>query len=196
MNSSSVSIARLIMSALLLSSVLVLSCKKEEADDPNIEYRSINKSVTSVTAGVASVDSFDINNDGKSDLNILAVANVTADSAVLYIVGSAAAVYIDSTQTFASTYKIKNLYKDEVPEKLGTQRLWGNLTYAALRRGTDKKGYAGVGDVFIPVFFRATTLKIHYGWIRINVSSDFRTLKVVDAAYHVTPETSIAMGAK
>lgn len=183
----------------LLISLFMFSCKEEEPDDPNITYVSINKSVTSVVAYTYAIDSVDINGDGRKDLNFAAVANPSADSAFVFLTGSAAAIYVDSTETLNSFYyKAKNMFKDQQPDIYNTKREWWQATYVGLRQGSTKKGYAGVGDVFIPIILtKVGEIDIlYYGWVRVNVSTDYRTIKLVDAAFHINPDTPVKMGAK
>ena len=183
---------------MLLLAVFISSCKVEEVDDQNIEFRSINKSVTSVVAYTYARDSADLNGDGRIDIYIAAAANPTADTALLFLSGNHAAVYVDSTETYSAFYyKAKNLFKDQSPDVLSAKRQWWQNTYVGLRQGSTKKGYAGVGDVFIPfIFNKVGSPDYYYGWLRVNVSSDYRTIKLIDAAYHVLPDTPIKMGAK
>lgn len=185
---------------MLILALWAVSCKKSsEPDDPNITYVSINKSVTSVTAYTYVIDSVDINGDGRKDLNFAALANPSADSAYVFLTGNVAGIYVDSTETLSSFYyKAKNLFKDQQPEVYNTKREWYGATYVGLRQGSTKKGYAGVGDVFIPIIVTKVgeTNISYYGWIRVNVSTDCRTIKLVDAAYHINPDTPIKMGAK
>lgn len=182
---------------ILLFAVFISSCKEEEVDDPNITYVSINKTVVSVIANVPAKDSIDLNGDAKNDFTMLASANATADTAIVLLVGNVAAAYIDSTEIIGATYKAKNLFTNQQPDLFSIAKLeWSSPAYLGLRRGTEKKGYAGVGDVFIPVLFTTISLDKHYGWIRINVSSDYRTFKVIDGAYHIQADTPVKMGAK
>ena len=184
---------------LLLLSFLVISCKTEqEPDDPNITYVSINRSVTSVVANVGKLDSVDLNGDSKFDFFLLATSNATADTAKVYLIGNYGnSVYVDSTEGLGITLKAKNLFTDQVPVAKSASHEWYQYSYVGLRQGTEKKGYAGVGDVFIPILFvNASYTQQFYGWARVNVTSDYRTIKLVDVAFSVLPDTPIKMGAK
>ena len=184
-----------IMTVLLLLSVFISSCKKEEADDPNIIHRSFNKTVVATLDRNLVRDSLDVNADGVKDFAVLAVSTEAADTTITYISAINAALYVDSTQPYFITYKAKNMFSGEQPELLSTKTQWYNIAFTGAKTGPVLRGYAGVGDVYIPVIFSAGINK-YYGWININVSNDYRTLKVIDGAYHINPDTPIKMGAK
>ncbi|MBK8352234.1 MAG: hypothetical protein IPL21_11230 [Saprospirales bacterium] len=184
-----------LIAAFMLLSGLILSCKKNEKDDPNITYKTFNKSVTSQLDRDLKKDSIDINGDGSTDMFVLAVSNEAADTSICYLSGTHAYMYIDSTQTYFITYKLKNMASGQQPALLSTKTEWYNIVFAAVKATPNNRGFAGVGDVYIPIIFLDGANK-HYGWIRLNVSSDYRTIKVIDGAYHITPDTPIKMGDK
>ncbi len=183
------------MAAMLLLTLSSVSCKEEEQDDPNIIYRSFTKTVTSTLDREIRKDSIDINADGITDFLMLTVSTAAADTVITYAVGNNTYWYVDSTQTYFVTNKVKNMFSGEQPELKSSKSEWYNFVFTGAKTGPQLRGYAGVGDVFIPILLIVSP-NIHYGWVRINVSSDYRTFKVLDAAYHLTPDTPIKMGAK
>lgn len=183
------------MAAIVLLSLSIIACKEEEVDDPNITYVKINKSITSPLNRNAVSDTIDVNADGVDDFRMFAVSTAAADTSLTYLYGSNALFYIDSTQTYSDTYKAKNLFKGEQPELMSTKTQWYFYAFTGAKTVPSSRGYAGVGDVFIPFMFLVGVNK-HYGWMSIKVSSDYRTFKIIDAAFHLTPDTPIKMGAK
>ncbi|MFN8236983.1 MAG: hypothetical protein U0T77_02345 [Chitinophagales bacterium] len=185
-----------VISILLIAAILT-SCTKE-ANEQNIVYKSFNRTVTS-TAGTFVVDSLDINSDNYVDFAFGLYKSSAADSAVIAVIGRVQnASLVDSTQNFGSLLLSKPLSKNEVPVALvPTKREWYRGAFCASKVGTTTLGIAGAGDKFIPLAVKNNeTGKYHYGWIRINVSSDYVTLKIIDGAYNFLPEIPVKMGAK
>ncbi len=172
---------------------LAISCNKD-TDDPNVIYAAINKTITA--SNPTKIDSFDINLDTRTDFGILAGRSSTGDTIVCYMTGVDVQVcYIDSTRHLGIAYDVKPLSKNEAPELVSTAKRWNRAAFLGAKFGTDIYGVAGAGDKFVPVVLRnLLTNKNHYGWVRINVSADFTTLKIIDAAYNVVPEIPVKMG--
>ena len=57
------------------------------------------------------------------------------------------------------------------------------------------KGAAGKGDKYVSFVFK-NGLKPFYGWLRVNVSADHKTVLIKDLAYSVLPETLVKTGSK
>lgn len=173
------------------------SCKKEEADDPNIAYTAFNISFSNVE-GVTQTDSIDINQDGINDFTVISGFSGTGDSAAAYMIGDNAGVYIDSTVKYGSIiYKIIPLDKGQAAENISTQKHWAAFGYVGLKLGASIAGIGNGVDKYVPVIVQnPSTFKYHFGWLRVNLSSDFKTYKVIDGAYNIIAEIPIAMGAK
>lgn len=180
---------------LVAVSVVSVSCNKTE-DDPTVIYTSFNKTV--ISALPATIDSFDLNLDTKSDFGILAGRNAAGDTAAIYFIAiDNGAGYIDSTQNLGIVFGSVSLQKGEAPEKLGSAVKWGKRFIIAAKFNTDIYGYAGTGDRYIPVLLQnPITGKFHYGWVRVNVSSDYVTFKLIDAAYNLVPDVPVKMGVR
>ncbi len=178
--------------------ISINSCKKSEPDDPNIIYKKIDKSVKAVFANLPKVDSFDLNDDAHIDFKIAAISNAAADTAVTIIFGESAAVYCDSAFVYSSFFfKVKNLYEQEIPDIYNGSKRWWDNVYVTQRSGSNKTGYAGVGDVYLPIIITISSpTDFHYGWLHVQAESDYRSLTVIDGAYHVQANVPIKMGAK
>lgn len=177
-------------------SILSVSCNKSDEDDPNVIYTSFNKTV--IAARPSAIDSFDINLDTKSDFGIIAGKNAAGDTAAVYIIGiDNGGGYIDSTKNLGTIFEAVSLPKGQAPEKLGAASKWKKGFFIAAKFNADILGYAGAGDQFIPLLLRnPITGKIHYGWVRVNVSSDYVTFKLIDGAYNVVPDVPVKMGVR
>lgn len=174
----------------------ITACKK--ADDPNIIFTIFNKTLTIGTGSVA-LDSIDLNLDTKPDFRFGIEKTGTGDTSASIMIGvPTTAFYIDSTQKISALYLIKPLNKNEVPSIYTPGRKeWNSYSYIDFKKGTEISGFAGSGDKYVPVFVNNTiTGKFHYGWIRVNMSSDHNTLKIIDGAYNIIPEVPIKMGAE
>ncbi len=54
--------------------------------------------------------------------------------------------------------------------------------------------FQGDGDRFVGVRFQLDGATNHFGWIRVNVAADYRSVTIRDYAYNTTPDTTIAAG--
>ncbi|HUM53195.1 MAG TPA: hypothetical protein PK431_15320 [Chitinophagales bacterium] len=186
------------VSVILCISACFSSCKKDnnEPDDPNIIYTNFNKTIN-VSLGVTIIDSLDFNLDTKIDFSVFVGISSTGDTAAAYLIGESAGPYIDSTQKISFVFQTRALDKGQVPRQYSTAKEWATLGIIGYKQGSSNMGFAGAGDKFIPLLFNnPINGKFHYGWIRINLSSDYKTYKVIDGAYNLIPETPIKMGAQ
>ncbi len=173
----------------------IVSCKK--AGDPNIVYSTFNKTISGVPGSIL-IDSLDFNLDTHTDLRVSFNTRPASDTIAIGFIGDNVGVYIDSTQNLGLAYLCKSLNKDEAPALFSTKREWTLFGFLLIKRGADVMGaFSGAGDKFIPLLFINTiTSKKHYGWMRINLSSDNKTFKIIDGAYNLIPDVPLKMGAK
>lgn len=182
----------------LATVVFISSCKKENStpDNPNIIFSSINKTIV-IGASTSISDSIDINKDTKADFFILGGKSVdTDDTIACYLAGFTSGSYIDSTKYFSFIFDTNILPSGQTPEKYGTARRWAESTFLAAKFGSNIFGHTN-SNVYLPTLTRnINTGKLHYGWLQYNVSSDYKTIKIIDAAYNLVPDVPIAMGAQ
>lgn len=186
------------LSALIVTfAMTAISCKKKEEDDPNITYISINKTLTTNIANEYKYDTIDVFGDNRNLIVTQLIISSTGDSSNIVVNMANGGIYTDPTQLYFVYKKLQNLFTGNTPELLPADK-WANNGFAAVKLGTDKRGYIGVGDVFIPVIFTryVPTIEYHYGWLRIDISSDARSIKLLDLAYDIRPDTAVKMGAK
>jgi len=70
------------------------------------------------------------------------------------------------------------------------QSVWHDSKSNSMDMSTD---WPGLGDKFIGLRFYKNS-HWYYGWVRVNVASDVKSVKVKDFAYQKTPETGIKAG--
>ncbi|MFN8310054.1 MAG: hypothetical protein U0T73_08825 [Chitinophagales bacterium] len=171
--------------------VLVSSCKKETAvsDDPNIVYKSLNRS-WDVPAGTISKDSLDLNNDGQIDLGA-AIEYDGGDTGAVVLVGLHQSMEFATASLMPFPYPI--LYKSGELTPITTAS-YSDYSYVGIKTHGYRIGLQG-GDTYV-VFRFTTGTKYQYGWMKLNVNNSFSKLTLVEYGYSLIPETAISVGAK
>jgi hypothetical protein len=175
-----------------------MACKKE-TNDPNIDDRTINKTYTATVSGstFSRIDSIDIDNDGTVDMFFNHSGN---DSSQIMV-----AVFKDAnvlTETI-------NIQGDMLPVSRSlpsgmlidaSSTIWSNTTYSSgksIRVGNLYDfGFHGKGDVYWALQLKKSTGNYLYGWIKINLSDDHRTLIIKEVAVQKVLNKSIKAGEK
>ena len=187
--------ARLIIACIAI--FFSVACKKEKkADDPNISYREINQTIVANT-NFSIYDSIDLNQDGHQDYYIQHIKNVAGDSVYCLIMSDNAGVYVDTTNAYSSYYVIKSLDTDVSPVKYNyVAHIWWPTAIIGYKMNTTVNGIGGQGNKYLPVAMVKNDSTLNYGWRQINLSSDNKTLKIIDGAYSTLDNTPIKMGAE
>lgn len=174
-----------------------VACKKDKkADDPNISYRQLNKTIVAST-NYSIFDSIDLNQDGHQDYYIQHIKNAAGDSVYCLIMSNNAGVYVDTTNAYSSYYVIKSLDTDVSPIKYNyAAHLWWATAFIGYRMNSTVNGIGGQGNKYLPVAMVKNDSTLNYGWLQINLSSDFKTLKIIDGAYSTLDNTPIKMSAE
>lgn len=186
-----------LIAATVIISMFFTSCGKV-SDDENVLLRTFNRTVTNTTGGFL-VDSLDINGDAYVDAAFLIYWSTSSDSALCGLIGrDGSSSLVDSTQHFGSLLLSKPLGKSEVPVLLNPAKAeWWKRAFLASRVSAVTVGIAGAGEKYIPLAIEnPITSKYHYGWIRVSLSADLKTLQIIDGAYSFIPGVPIPMGAK
>ncbi len=183
--------------SILLSSIII-SCKKEkEADDPNITYRAINKTINGTSTFPSGViDSIDFDGNGKFDF-IFQIAKLNSDSMYVFYFGRNAAFNLDTTVYVYEYLVVNEANLTSTPLYIDGSSNYYPYGLIAAKTVSLLKGIAGKGDKIISFgFLGASSSDIHYGWMRMNLSADFNTFKIIDCGFSVAANTSIKLGAK
>lgn len=187
--------------ALVAASVLPLSCNKDvEENDVNIDDKVINMVLNAVTSGTSfnKEDSIDINGDGQFDFTLTIDGKVVGPDSYSYAVinGINTGNHILSTDQSFGYYSIPFSTVKNSGDKLNSSSAnWEIKSYFSYKENSTSLGFAGDGDKFIGFRFKAG-LNTHYGWMKMNVASDYKTLTVKEVAFNKTPDAEIEVGAK
>ena len=187
--------------ALVAASVLPLSCNKDvEENDVNIDDKVINMVLNAVTSGTSfnKEDSIDINGDGQFDFTLTIDGKVVGPDSYSYAVinGINTGNHILSTDQSFGYYSIPFSTVKNSGDKLNSSSAnWEIKSYFSYKENSTSLGFAGDGDKFIGFRFKAG-LNTHYGWMKMNVASDYKTLTVIELAFNKTPDAEIEVGEK
>lgn len=186
---------------ILLFCICFIACKKEEADNPNINHRVVNLELKVSSYNAASASKIDINDDGVHDFQLGLELNKASEDKYYYYIG----LDYESdtrneflTQIINSDEFIKPLQNDDLIS--GSSSIWYYYSEVLIvdkdpGKPETKYGFSGNGDMLIGVRFLIGT-ELHYGWMKINVSSDFKTVIVKEVAYNIVPNVEIKAGEK
>ncbi|MBK7150060.1 MAG: hypothetical protein IPH78_14955 [Bacteroidetes bacterium] len=165
------------------------SCKKEESDNPNIVYRTVNKTITCIP-GLSATDTIDVNNDGLSEMYFV-IQNLGADTGII-LLNSNSQPSGFAVGTLAPIPIIRVLNDGETTPLSASAYM--STAYPTYKASGFREGLLS-GDAYIA--FRFTTgSKYNYGWMKISLNSAFTELKVIEYAYNLIPDEVIEVGAK
>lgn len=185
----------LFFSALVMISLA--ACKKEEKNDSNIDDFSYNKIITNAAIPGYTVDSVDVNKDGKFDLYI-ATYRIHADSQYVIFEGNDAAIAINDAAQFEGMHLVKTFSKNQIPPVYNeiTENYKTHEVFS-LDIGAASFGFAGDGDTFLGFGMKKNdTDDIYYGWLRVNIPADYSSIKIIDGALNSVANTPIPCGSK
>jgi hypothetical protein len=189
---------------LLAIIVMLVSCKKNsevvEPDNPNINHREINQEMKLGTYNSNSEMGIDINNDGMLDFEVDLYLFKTSDIEYEY------EAYLDREQTgnevltqqIDSTAYILPMQSNALVS--GGTTGWNAYSNIfeiekQVSMAETRYGYAGNGDMLIGVRFMIGT-QLHYGWLKMNVASDLKSIIVKEVAYEIRPNVEVKAGEK
>lgn len=192
----------------LLCIVIIFSCKKEEADDPNIEYASYNTNLAYIR-NEENYKSFDVNNDAIDDISIIIKSVTDGDIEDLKIATSAALnnnllhvaynkeMIEPGLRSLAEAYSNGETINSVSSDFIDNDGV--NLDLLRTVESPYKEGhFHGSGDKFIGFRFKPTETSagFYFAWLRVNISADFKTIKIIDGASQKIADTPIIAGAK
>lgn len=205
-----------------LFAMLLFSCKKEDANDPNIIEKTINQTISNNFNLTGAVESdanhleIDIDGDGQNDLTFETFFEKPNEDATNDTIINAIGIFVDE-RIVNGTYQsngdvlifgtyffdyLATLKKVSEGSSISSSlNNWdhGGFVYAKLFRNTSILTSAESGetnsDQLIPFRFKIGSA-MHYGWIKVNLSSDFKVLNIKEVAYQKNPNTAIEAGAK
>lgn len=188
----------------ILALLFTIACKKNDSNNPAINERTINKTITAIKVGSNFMisDYLDLDDDGKLDIKF---AGAISDSVS----------YISISGENDSTYILSDFVSNPVAlggispisKKLTTNTLvdvsssqWVYQSYMSFFSTKVNKlfndGIQGDGDVYLAFKIQKNTGDNYYGWMLINVSSDMKTIMVKEVAVNTVANKGIKVGEK
>jgi len=180
---------------------MVMSCKKEsKITNSNIIATPINSVFNLTSDDTTAYKDLDIDKDGTVDYtfimkyqynerlgsnNYVAIYASKIQNEVLAHLGSVEGYFLNELTTSDSIKPISTIWISEASA----------ATYWTQSRVNNIEGIAGKGNSIIGFRFLKDT-DLHYGWLKLNVSADHRTITIIETAYDKRPNTSIIAGAK
>jgi hypothetical protein len=165
----------------------IISCKKEK-DDPNITYRSINKTITNSAFPTIVLDSVDFDGNGISDF-FFNLGRISVDSFFLQFYTNDASLNVDTTTLLGAYYLINITTGSTTPLYVSGSDNYSPIGVVSYKYGANFKGIAGKGDKYISFGYPYYPSNIHYGWMKVNFSADYKTFKIIDCAYSTLANT-------
>jgi hypothetical protein len=187
--------------ALATATVIPMACKEEEnINSADIIDIAINRVVTGI--GSASefeiLDSIDINSDGVFDFALFTNAGTSYENTYAYTQINGLRpnnnILTNNITVLSETFKIPTS-KNNGDKINPSSANWTERADVGFAYLGEEIGFAGDGDKYYGFRFSAGD-GIHYGWLKVNLTADYRTLTIKELAYHKTPNTEIAVGAK
>ena len=201
--------------AVAVAAVLPIACKKDKTptnstDDPNITVRNLNLTVSDVDpskrlSGPAATQSFrDIDNNGVNDFSAIVyyykydTNNIDLYSAIIDessdTSNKVTSYFVSGDIPMVRAKTTSQIMESTTPAYyVGYTALYakynGDVTY------NFQNEFKGKGDKYVGVKFKIGS-QFHYGWMKINLSTDGKSLNIIDVAYDNRANTPITIGAR
>ncbi len=219
MKKSSYNYKRLFFLVTIICAVYLLSTSfKKIEDKTDIQYIFFNESIVYL-ANDYNEKGFDLNNDGTNDIllfvdsyinvikeneEIEIVFDLVNDSNPLLVASNATTINNADMLDNGITQFVKSFSLNELIDSTSstfTSADYENIYLAFKRIGKDpiETGqFHGKGDKYIGFGFKTSEESpgFHFAWLRVNISADCKTVKVIDAAYQKNINTPIKAGYK
>jgi hypothetical protein len=179
------------------ASFLFVCCKKTNIadNDPNIYDRLIDSVSVSPGPGKTPYNiAIDLDEDGFADL-FMAASEDSLGVAKTAIAGSPglSGVLTDGNQIAAPSDENELIDSVSVPRPAWPRSVWSDYGIASLVGPNVNTGEANATDFYLGIF--TTKLDgVHYGWLRLNVAQDGKSIRLKELAYHGRPRTAIRVG--
>ncbi len=190
---------KIVLTALTSILLLVTACKKSKDDpapNPDIIYKTVSETYKSYTTKPTPSSRFEYvggiyEETPKVSLGILMSWEETPNGMYLHPNNS------DGALITGDHGLIKGLGANVT---INAASSWNYnspaISYDYVTNTTSSKGdFAGKGDKYIG-FMTIDDGKKYYGWAKLNVSADGRTVKLIEYAVQKKPETAIKTGEK
>lgn len=183
----------------VLIAALPMACKKAESNDPNIDDRTINKTINAVVAGsgFGYTDSLDIDNDGFIDFKFQCTGNDSTQ--VLILVTKNANILTENVNVNGDVIPTnKTISSGDVLD--ASSSTWVNATYISFKSievgNSFDGGIHGKGDKFFGFQLNKSAGNYLYAWVKVNLSDDHKTLTIKEVAVQKVINKAIKVGEK
>ena len=183
---------------IVLITALPIACKKE-ANDPNIDDRTINKTFTAIASDDNFIieDSIDTDLDGIFDIIFTAFIGDSSQASTSFVRNGG--LLIENKTILGDVYPLnKNLATGDLLDV--NSLTWNNSAFSSLKtiivNNTADDGIHGKGDKYFGFRIKKSTGNYLYGWLKVNLSDDFKTFTIKELAVQKVINKAIKVGEK
>jgi hypothetical protein len=174
------------------------SCKKKNTipDNPNVYSSILDSSVLTPASSATDEAPIDVNKDGTSDFDLVAIndGGTLITKIVSGRTNTPLAFVIEDLQVGSSFDENAILDSSGIkPTPPKPHRQLSSSAILSFKSLSANIGHAGEGDFYI-AFIIYIGGERHFGWLKLNVSSDGKTLKLRSYGYNIHPEESLKAG--
>lgn len=192
------------ISVILIALFFMVACKKNDSNNPAINDRAINKTITAIKVGTNFIisDYLDLDDDGKLDINFggilsdstkyLTIEGVNDSTKILSdflsysffpggIVPISRSMSANTIVDVSSSHWVSEIYMSLIVEKVNKEF---------------NSGLQGDGDTYLAFQLLKNNGDKSYGWMLLNVSSDLKTIVIKEVAVNTVANKSIKVGEK
>lgn len=183
---------------IMLIALAPMACKKE-TNDPNIDDRTINKTINAVVAGsgFGYTDSLDIDNDGFVDFKFQCTGNDSTQ--ILILVTKNANILTENVNVNGDVIPTNKTISSGDVLDAGSST-WVNaayVSYKSIKVGNSfDGGIHGKGDKFFGFQLNKSAGNYLYAWVKVNLSDDHKTLTIKEVGVQKVINKSIKVGEK
>ena len=189
------------LSCILILSVLTISiysCRKKSTtpDNPDVSS-SIIDSVSVAPAGNGKREAaIDADKDGVTDFFL----STTNDDGAYSTDLDALQVLNNTNFTTDGSGFLAEIGENAIIDSVSVPKgprppraIWSNFANCSFADGLNLEGYAGIGDFFAGFYLEKPDGK-HYGWLKLNIPAEGKSIKLLSLGYHTKPRTAIKAG--
>lgn len=193
-------VKRILAILIMIIAVLPIACKKD-SNDLNIDDRAINKTSVATASGdnFVGIDSIDIDADGLIDM--IFQHGVSASDSIELLVfqfrnANVLSENIDILGDTVPTTKLLSLGTSiDASSTIWQQTAYSSYISKSIGHLADF-GIHGKGDQFLAFQLKRSVGNYLYGWMKVNLSNDSKTLIIKELAVQKVINKAIKIGEK
>ena len=188
----------ILFSAIIIFITCISSCRTKSVtpNNPDVDSRIIDSVSVAPSGGGRQDKAVDADQDGTTDFYLVAINDDDAFSTSLDAqqVLDDVNLSTDGVGMAADYGESAIIDSVSVPKGPGPPRaIWANFGTCSSVDGVIVEGFAGAGDIYIGFYITKPDGK-HYGWLKLNIASDGKSIKLKSVGYHRKPRTAIIAG--